>query len=69
MITSLNGLGDMAVKFLRKGSQAQIETSWLRPSAWIDLNGEAHVSLDLDANRITLLARADQQPEQEEIPF
>ncbi|MEQ9030461.1 MAG: hypothetical protein RLP44_17245 [Aggregatilineales bacterium] len=43
---------------------------WLRPSAWIDQNGEAHISLDLDANRVTLMDRVkanELQPEH--IPF
>ena len=69
-VNAWNGLGDVAVKFLRKGSLAQVETSWLRPSAWIDQNGEARVSLDLDANRITLLDRVEaNDPQQEQIPF
>ena len=42
--------------------------TWLRPSAWIDQNGEARVSLDLDASRITLLDRIEaNDPQQEEI--
>jgi hypothetical protein len=49
---------------------SKVETSWLRPSAWIDQNGEARVSLDLDASRITLLDRVEaNDPQQEEIPF
>ena len=69
-VNAWNGLGDVAVKYLRKGSLAQVETSWLRPSAWIDQNGEARISLDLDANRITLLDRVEAtDPQQEEIPF
>jgi single-strand DNA-binding protein len=69
-VNAWNGLGDVAVKFLRKGSLAQIEGSWLRPSAWIDQNGEPRVSLDLDANRIILLDRVTtNEQETEQIPF
>jgi hypothetical protein len=58
------------LKYIRKSFLIQVETSWLRPSAWIDQNGEARVSLDLDANRITLLDRVEaNDPQQEEIPF
>ena len=70
-VNAWNGLGDVAVKFLRKGSLAQVETSWLRPGAWIDQSGEARVSLDLDANRIILLDRVEtnNSQQEEEIPF
>lgn len=69
-VNAWNGLGDIAVKFLRKRSLAQVETSWLRPSAWIDQNGEARISLDLDASRITLLDRVTTTAQKtEQIPF
>lgn len=65
-VNAWNGLGDVVIKYVRKSSLIQCETNWLRPSAWIDQNGEARVSLDLDASRITLLDRVEvneQQPE------
>jgi len=68
-VNAWNGLSEVVTKFVRKGSLLQISTSWMRPSAWIDQNGTARVSLDLDANRLILLDRVEQQPEQEEIPF
>lgn len=64
-----NDLGEMVIKFVRKGSLLQISTSWMRPLVWIDQNSEGPVSLDLDANRLILLDRVEQQPEQEEIPI
>ncbi|MBZ0297283.1 MAG: single-stranded DNA-binding protein [Anaerolineae bacterium] len=69
-VNAWNGLGDVAVKFLPKGSLAQIESSWLRPSAWIDKNGEPRVTLDIDANRLILLDRVTtNEQETEQIPF
>jgi hypothetical protein len=42
----------------------------LRPSAWIDQNGEPRVNLDLDANRIILLDRVTtNEQETDQIPF
>lgn len=69
-VNAWNGLGDVVIKYVRKSSLIQCETNWLRPSAWIDQNGEARVSLDLDASRITLLDRVEaNDPQQEQIPF
>jgi single stranded DNA-binding protein len=69
-VNAWNGLGDVVIKYVRKSSLIQCETTWLRPSAWIDQNGEARVSLDLDANRITLLDRVEaNETQQEQIPF
>jgi single-stranded DNA-binding protein len=69
-VNAWNGLGDVVVKYVRKSSLIQCETNWLRPSAWIDQNGEACVSLDLDASRITLLDRIEaNESQQEQIPF
>lgn len=64
-----NGLASVVENYLTKGKLVQISTSWMRPSAWIDQNGTARTSIDLDANRLILLDRVEQQPEQEEIPF
>ncbi len=41
----------------------------MRPSAWIDQNGTPLTSIDLDANRLILLDRVEQQPDEEQIPF
>ena len=69
-VNAWNGLGDVVIKYVRKSSLIQCETTWLRPSAWIDQNGEARISLDLDASRITLLDRVEaNEPETEQIPF
>lgn len=69
-VNAWNGLAEVAVKYIRKSSHIQCEAAWLRPSAWIDQNGEPRISLDLDANRITLLDRvATNEQETEQIPF
>lgn len=69
-VNAWNGLAEVAVKYIRKSSLIQCEAAWLRPSAWIDQNGEPCVSLDLDASRITLLDRVEaNDPQQEEISF
>lgn len=67
-VNAWNGLAEVAVKYIRKSSLIQCEAAWLRPSAW--MNGEPRVSLDLDANRITLLDRVEvSDSQQEKIPF
>lgn len=69
-VNAWNGLADVAVKYIRKSSRIQCEAAWLRPSAWIDQNGEPRVSLDPDANRIILLDRVTtNEQETEQIPF
>ncbi|MBZ0303877.1 MAG: single-stranded DNA-binding protein [Anaerolineae bacterium] len=65
-----NGLAEVAAKYIRKGSMVQVSTEWLRPSAWIDQNGEPRSSLDLDASRLILLDRVEaNERETEQIPF
>jgi len=65
-----NGLSDVVMKYLHKGSLCQCEATWMRSSAWIDKNGEPRVSLDIDANRLILLDRVPtNEPETEQIPF
>jgi single-stranded DNA-binding protein len=56
-VNAWNGLSDLAVKYVRKSSLIQVESAWLRSSAWIAKNGEPRVSVDLDATRIILLDR------------
>ncbi len=69
-VNAWNGLSDVVVKYVRKSSLIQVESSWMRSSAWIDKSGEPRVSLDLDANRIILLDRvATNEQETEQIPF
>ena len=65
-----NGLSDVVMKYLHKGSLCQCEAMWMRSGAWIDKNGEQRVSLDIDANRLILLDRVPaNEPETEQIPF
>lgn len=54
-----NRLADIAVQYVRKGSLVQASAEWLRPSAWTDQTGTAQASLDMDANRLVLLDRAE----------
>src|SRR5690606_7691635 len=54
-----NKLSDVAEQYVRKGSLVQVMTEWLRPSAWIDQSGTPQPSLDIDANRLVLLDRAE----------
>lgn len=68
-VNAWNGLSDVVMKYVRKSSLIQVESSWMRSSAWIDKNGEPRVSIDIDANRIVLLDRVEANEQQEEIPF
>jgi single stranded DNA-binding protein len=69
-VNAWNGLSDVVVKYVRKSSLIQVESSWMRSSAWIDKNGEPRVSIDIDANRIILLDRVGtNEQETERIPF
>lgn len=52
-------LADVAAQYVHKGSLVQVSSEWLRPSAWVDQSGSPQVSLDMDANRLVLLDRAD----------
>ncbi|MBK8135569.1 MAG: single-stranded DNA-binding protein [Chloroflexi bacterium] len=54
-----NRLADIAVQYVRKGSLVQASAEWLRPSAWTDQSGTAQASIDMDANRLVLLDRAE----------
>lgn len=65
-----NRLSDVAAQFVRKGSLVQVSAEWLRPSSWIANDGTPQTSLDVDANRLVLLDRAEVGAgSQEEIPF
>jgi single-stranded DNA-binding protein len=64
-------LSDVAAHYVHKGSLVQVMAEWLRPSAWIDQSGTPQPSLDIDANRLVLLDRAENGDAEnsEEIPF
>ncbi|MDX2138854.1 MAG: single-stranded DNA-binding protein [Chloroflexota bacterium] len=54
-----NKLADIAQQYVRKGSLVQVTAEWLRMSAWSDPTGTPQTSLDIDANRLVLLDRAE----------
>ena len=68
-----NKLSEVAAQYVRKGSLVQVTAEWLRPSAWVDQSGTPQPSLDMDANRLVLLDRAENgdngHSEDAEIPF
>jgi single-strand DNA-binding protein len=68
-----NKLAEIAEQYVTKGSLVQVTTEWLRPSAWVDQSGAPQASLDLDANRLVLLDRAENgdsdAASEEQIPF
>ena len=69
-----NKLGEVAAQYVRKGSLVQVAAEWLRPSAWVDQSGTPQPSLDMDANRLVLLDRAENgdnghSEESSDIPF
>ncbi|MBK9748873.1 MAG: single-stranded DNA-binding protein [Chloroflexi bacterium] len=68
-----NKLSDVAAQYVRKGSLVQVTAEWLRPSAWVDQSGTPQPSLDMDANRLVLLDRAENgdngHSEDSDIPF
>lgn len=67
-------LASVASSYLKRGSLVQLTGSWLRPSAWIDQNGNPQASLDMDVDRLILLERIENSdsndtPEDDSIPF
>jgi len=58
-VSCWNKLAEIAAKYVRKGSLVQVTAEWLRPSAWMDQTGTPQPSLDIDANRLVLLDRAE----------
>lgn len=58
-VSCWNKLTDVAVKYVHKGSLVQVTAEWLRPSAWMDQTGTPQPSLDIDAQRLVLLDRAE----------
>ncbi|HUN10455.1 MAG TPA: single-stranded DNA-binding protein [Aggregatilineales bacterium] len=69
-----NKLSEVATEYVRKGSLVQVTAEWLRLSAWSDQSGTPQPSLDIDANRLVLLDRAENGDNghsegEEQIPF
>jgi single-strand DNA-binding protein len=66
-------LASVASSYLKRGSLAQFTGSWLRPSAWVDQNGNPQASLDMDVDRLILLERVEngetEDTPEEQIPF
>jgi single stranded DNA-binding protein len=66
-------LSSVANSYVKRGGIVQVTGSWLRPSAWVDQNGNPQASLDMDVDRLILLERVENgdteaNPE-EQIPF
>ena len=59
--------------YLKRGGIVQVTGSWLRPSAWVDQNGNPQASLDMDVDRLILLERVEngetEDTPEEQIPF
>ncbi len=69
-----NRLSEVAQQYVKKGSLIQATSEWLRLSAWTDQSGTPQPSLDIDANRLVLLDRAENgdnghSEETADIPF
>jgi single-strand DNA-binding protein len=69
-----NKLSDVAAQYVKKGSLVQVTAEWLRLSAWTDQSGTPQPSLDIDANRLVLLDRAENgdnghSEDTSEVPF
>lgn len=66
-----NKLAEIAEQYVKKGALVQVMSEWLRPSAWVDQSGTPQPSLDVDANRLVLLDRAENGDAEssEDIPF
>ncbi len=58
-VSCWNKLSDVAAQYVHKGSLVQVTAEWLRLSAWTDQGGTPQPSLDMDANRLVLLDRAE----------
>lgn len=68
-VSAWGKLADVAAQYVHKGSLLQVTSEWLRPSAWIDQSGTPQVSLDMDANRLVLLDRVEQEELAADIAF
>jgi single-stranded DNA-binding protein len=71
----VNCWNKLANGYLKTGSLVQIQASWMRPSAYIDREGNPQASLDITADRLVLLDRvngdapADTDQDMADIPF
>ena len=54
-----NKLADVASNYIKRGSLVQIQSSWIRTSAYIDRDGNAQASIDITADRLILLDRSN----------
>lgn len=70
-VNAWNKLADVAVQYVHKGSLVQVNTEWLRQSAYVDQSGTPQPSLDIDASRLVLLDRVESNEPDEsgDIPF
>jgi single stranded DNA-binding protein len=65
-------LASVATSYVKRGVLIQATGSWLRPSAWVDQNGNPQASLDMDVDRLILLERVENgetETAPDEIPF
>lgn len=66
-------LSSVANNYVKRGGIIQVTGSWLRPSAWVDQNGNPQASLDMDVDRLILLERIEnsetEDTPEEQIPF
>lgn len=66
-------LSSVANNYVKRGGIIQVTGSWLRPSAWVDQNGNPQASLDMDVDRLILLERVENSETEdtpdETIPF
>lgn len=63
-----NKLADVATQYVHKGSLILAMAEWMRPSAWVDQNGNPQASVDITANRLVLLDRVNGDNPNSEIP-
>jgi single stranded DNA-binding protein len=70
-----NRLADVASGYLKTGALVQIQSSWMRASAYIDREGNPQASIDITADRLVLLDRvngdapADTDQDMTDVPF
>jgi single-strand DNA-binding protein len=58
-INCWNKLADVATSYLKTGSLVQVQASWMKASAYTDRDGNPQASIDITADRLILLDRAD----------
>jgi len=49
----------VAERYLQSGSQVLVTASWMRTSAYIDRDGNPQSSIDINADRLVLLDRVN----------